>query len=71
MTKIKFLRAVELQDENRGTVNATRYDEGQEIQVSAASAEHWISRGKAVAVVYEPMKRKPGRPPKAKAESDA
>jgi len=66
MQKIKFITSVEVQNEHRGTMKATCYEEGQEIEVSPASALHWIGRGKAVEV--EDVKRKPGRPPKAKTD---
>ena len=68
MQQIKFNQAVELQDENRGTHNATRYESGQVLKCSESSARHWISRGKAEPFVQkpEPEKRGPGRPPKEK-----
>ena len=68
MQQIKFNQAVELQDENRGTHNATRYESGHVLKCSESSARHWISRGKADLFLASPerVKRGPGRPPKEK-----
>ncbi len=69
MPRIQFLQAVELQDEHRGTDKATRYKEGQIIEVSPPSAAHWVNRGLAAVVEPEPDKPRRGRPPKAKADA--
>ena len=79
MQKIKFLTAVEVQDENRGTSKATCYEKGQEIAVSVSSAKHWLSRGKAVLSAIKPAvekvepqedeKPRRGRPPKVKTDA--
>ena len=71
MPKIRFLVNAELQDEHRGTDKATRYKEGQVLEMSQRSALHWLNRG-LVAVVEpeaEPDKPRRGRPPKVKADA--
>lgn len=50
MTKIRFLQGVVVQDELQGTPGETRFAEGEIIDLAPASADHWISRGKAVDV---------------------
>ena len=44
MVKIRFLQDRVVQNDRRGTAHETRFSAGQEVDVSEASAAHWINR---------------------------
>lgn len=49
----------------------TKFKAGQVVELNMASARHWLNRNKAKLIqgkASEPVKRGPGRPPKAEAE---
>jgi len=54
---IKFIADAVVNDYRVGTKDEESYAEGQSVEMPDASAQHWINRGKAVAV----EKAKPGR----------
>lgn len=48
---VKFLSDVAVKDERAGTPLAESYTKDQTVELSEASARHWVSRGKAEYVV--------------------
>lgn len=54
MVKIRFLQDRVVQDGLQGTPHETRYAAGQEIDLPAASAEHWLNRLVAERVIQPP-----------------
>jgi len=55
--KINFIADAVVNDYRVGTKEEESYAEGQSVEMPEASAQHWINRGKAVAI----EKASPGR----------